>query len=163
MPTPPPPLDKVAAARLTALGGRLRAHRKALRVSATTTAEAAGISRVTLHRIERGEQSVTMGAYAAVIAALGLDLALVDPGSSADRSAPKKPLPKRIKLADYAQLRRLAWQRGDTSKATTVTPKDALALYERNWRHVDRAAMTDAERELLQRLVDEIGGGRLLV
>jgi transcriptional regulator with XRE-family HTH domain len=36
---------------------------KALKVSATTAAEAAGMSRMTLHRIERGEPSVTMGAY----------------------------------------------------------------------------------------------------
>jgi transcriptional regulator with XRE-family HTH domain len=160
MPKPAPPLEKVAAERLVALGARLRAHRKALRVNATTTAEAAGISRVTLHRIEHGEQSVTMGAYAAAIAALGLDLALVDP--RANDTPPKKPLPKRIKLADYAELRRLAWQRADAERAT-VTPKEALALYERNWRHVDRAAMSHVERELVQRLVDTLGGGRLLV
>jgi len=39
----------------------LAEKRKALRVSATVAAEAAGMSRVTLHRIEKGEPSVTMG------------------------------------------------------------------------------------------------------
>jgi transcriptional regulator with XRE-family HTH domain len=162
VPKRPPPLEQVAAERLFALGAQLRAHRKALRVNATTTAEAAGISRVTLHRIEHGEPSVTMGAYAAVIAALGLDMALIDP--RARTIATTKPLPRRIKLDDYPQLRRLAWQRADHDKeAATVTAKEALALYERNWRHVDRAAMTDDERALVQRLVDALGGGRLLV
>jgi transcriptional regulator with XRE-family HTH domain len=162
MPKRPPPLDKVAAERLEALGARLRAHRKAQRVNATTTAEAAGISRVTLHRIERGEPSVTMGAYAAAIAALGLDLALVDPRTQP--SVQKKSPPRRIKLADYAQLRRIAWQRGDVDETqATVTAKEALSLYERNWRHVDRAAMTESERALVALLVDASGGGRLLV
>lgn len=160
MPASPPPLEKVAAERLAVLGARLRAHRKAQRVNATTTAEAAGISRVTLHRIENGEPSVTMGAYAAVIAVLGLELALVDPRAHVARAG--KPLPRRIKLADFAQLRRIAWQRADVGKAT-VTPKEALALYERNWRHVDRAAMDERERAFVQQLVDELGGGRLLV
>jgi transcriptional regulator with XRE-family HTH domain len=161
VPKRPPPLEQVAAERLVALGAQLRAHRKALRVNATTTAEAAGISRVTLHRIEHGEPSVTMGAYAAVIAALGLDMALVDP--RARTTATTKQLPRRIKLAEYAQLRRLAWQRPDVDNMETITPKEALALYERHWRHVDRAAMTDDERALVQRLVDALGGGRLLV
>ncbi|MFG6415730.1 helix-turn-helix domain-containing protein [Roseateles sp. DC23W] len=46
---------------MTELGARIRAQRQRQRVSATHAAEAAGLSRVTLHRIERGEPSVTMG------------------------------------------------------------------------------------------------------
>ncbi|MCK6434113.1 MAG: hypothetical protein HUU30_09420 [Burkholderiaceae bacterium] len=44
-----------------------------------------------------------------------------------------------------------------------LSPADALNLYERNWRHVDRASMAPAESALLQALVDQPGGGRLLV
>ena len=62
MPAKPPKAPTVAAEKLALLGQQIRAHRKSLRVSATATAEAAGMSRVTLHRIERGEPSVTMGA-----------------------------------------------------------------------------------------------------
>ena len=62
MPATAPATGEIAAARLLALGEQLRAQRKRLGVSATTAAEAAGMSRVTLHRIERGEPSVTMGA-----------------------------------------------------------------------------------------------------
>lgn len=49
---------------LREIGRHIRAHRRALRISAIATAEAAGISRVTLHRIEKGEPSVNAGAYA---------------------------------------------------------------------------------------------------
>lgn len=37
------------------------------------------MSRPTLYRIEHGEPSVTMGAYLAAIAAVGLELHLTDP------------------------------------------------------------------------------------
>ena len=48
----------------------------------TTTAEAAGLSRVTLHRIERGEPAVTIGAYLNVITALGRHLDITElPGT----------------------------------------------------------------------------------
>ena len=63
MPARTPIIASAAAEKLIALGKRIRAHRKARRISATTAAEAAGMSRVTLHRIEKGEPSVTMGAY----------------------------------------------------------------------------------------------------
>jgi transcriptional regulator with XRE-family HTH domain len=59
--------------QLAALGTRIRARRKALKVSATALAEAAGMSRVSVHRIEQGEPSVTMGAYLNVLAALGMN------------------------------------------------------------------------------------------
>ena len=61
---------------LIKLGGEIRAQRKALRVNATAAAEASGISRVTLHRVERGEPSVHMGAYVNLMLALGLNLAV---------------------------------------------------------------------------------------
>ena len=62
MPAAAPPLPDHLGPRLQALGERIRAQRKQHRLSAATAAEAAGMSRVTLHRIERGEPSVTMGA-----------------------------------------------------------------------------------------------------
>lgn len=158
MPARAPRPGKTAAARLVAIGARLRAHRVALRVAATTAAEAAGMSRVTLHRIERGEPSVTMGAYMSAVAAIGLELELVDAAEQHKRARPA--LPKRVRVADHAQLKRIAWQLGD---GATLTPKEALALYERNWKHVDAAAMDEQERELVRRLVDAFGGGRLLV
>lgn len=81
---------------------------------------------------------------------------MVDPQAR----SPSPALPGRIALAAYPQLQRLAWQ---TSAATELSPADALSLYERNWRHLDPAALLPAERALVQQLVLEVGGGRLLV
>ncbi len=74
MPAKTPPTAHAAAESLIALGQQIRTYRKALRINATAAAEAAGMSRVTWHRIERGEPSVTMGAYVNALNALGLDL-----------------------------------------------------------------------------------------
>jgi transcriptional regulator with XRE-family HTH domain len=139
---------------LATLGAGIRERRRQLRVSATATAEAAGLSRVTLHRIERGEPSVAMGLYQRAITALGLTLHLTD--AQPRTAAP----PEHLRLADLPALRHLAWQ---LDPATELTPKQALDLYERNWRHLDTAAMTPHERTLLDRLVHSVGGGRLLV
>ena len=95
--------------------------------------------------------------------AVGLELELVDPrapGRRQGRARGKPPYPARIRLADYPQLKRLAWQ---LHGVATLTPEDALGLYERNWRQVDTAALDDAERALVNALVQHVGGGRLLV
>ena len=69
-------------------------------------------------------------------------------------------LPARIALADYPQLTKLAWQ---LKGIEGLAPQEALNLYERNWRHVDRAALTPRETELIDALTQRFGGGRLLV
>ena len=160
MPAPAPATGEIVVAKLLALGEQLRAQRKRLGVSATTAAEAAGMSRVTLHRIERGEPSVTMGAYLNAAAALGLELGVVAPQPPQRRRRQAATLPTRICLADYPQLERLAWQ---FQGASHVTPAEALSLYERNWRHIEQGALALNERELIQQLVASLGGSRLLV
>ena len=157
MPARAPLLADVATTKLVALGQRIRDRRKALKVSAVDAAEAAGMSRVTLQRVERGEPSVTMGAWLGAATAVGLELDLVDPRA---RKRGKLPYPPRIKLADYPQLKRLAWQ---LHGVATLSPEEALGLYERNWRHVDTAALDPAEAALVNALVQHLGGGRLLV
>jgi len=161
MPAKAPAIDTVLGSELKAMGARIRAHRKQQKLSATVTAEAAGMSRVTLHRIERGEPSVTMGAYLSSIAAIGLQIDLSDP--RAERQIPQAQatsLPPRLRLQDYPQLKRLAWQMPGVAE---LTPAEALSLYERNWRHVDPASLEPSERALIQSLAKQIGGGRLLV
>lgn len=154
-----------AQGELRALGKRLRTRRKALGISATAAAEAAGISRVTWHRIEPGEASVAIGLVVDALHALGLRLAPAEAGApaAAPRGAPSprpSPLPERLRLGDHPQLRQLAWQ---LDPDTMLTPREALDLFERNWRHVDPSAMPASERELLEALVRDVGGGRLLV
>jgi transcriptional regulator with XRE-family HTH domain len=145
------------------LGAQIRAQRKALRLSATVTAEAAGLSRVTLHRIEKGEPSVTAGAWANALAVLGLSLAALDAEDASATNIGGIPdtdlsqwIPVRVRLADYPQLRALAWQVHGTD---TLTPVEALGIYERNARHLDTAAMSVAEQALLQALRTGLGGG----
>lgn len=156
MPAAAPAVDPAQRELLARLGEQVRAARERQKVSAVAAAEAAGVSRVTLHRIERGEPSVAMGAWVAVASTLGLTLGFPE----ATAASPQASLPERIRLDDYPQLRQLAWQ---LPGVQDLSPKEALDLYERNWRHVDRAGLSPAERALIEALSQALGGGRLLV
>jgi len=81
-------------------------------------------------------------------------------GVSATTPAQAAGVPTRIRLADYPQLERLAWQ---FQGASDVTPAEALSLYERNWRHIEQDELPPHERALIQGLVSSLGGSRLLV
>lgn len=156
MPAAAPPASAAERRSLAHLGERIRAARKQQGVSAVAAAQAAGISRVTLHRIERGEATVAMSAWVAAAAALGLEFALLEPNAVAGGSK----LPEKIRLRDYPQLKKLAWQ---VHAVDEIAPREALDLYERNWRHVDRARLTPEEAALVDALTRAFGGGRLLV
>jgi len=153
MPSPSPYMSPEQQADLERLGARLRERRKALRVTAVACAEAAGVSRVTLHRIEAGNPSVTIGAYVNVAAALGLHLVIPILDSPAAE-------PATITVGDYPGLRTLAWQ---TDAGTTITETEALNLYERGWRHLNQETLTDHEKAFIQHLADTYSQGRLLV
>jgi transcriptional regulator with XRE-family HTH domain len=149
------------AQQLKTLGEQIRVQRKSLGVSATVTAQAAGLSRVTLHRIEKGEPAVTMGAYLHVMAALGLALTAQPLGGA--EAAPNQTqidrkgwIPARIPLADYPQLRQLAWQ---VHGVDLLTPAEALGIYERNARYMDLEALEPAERELIDALKIALADG----
>lgn len=58
---------------LTALGENIHLARLRRKFSATLVAGRVGITRNTLRSIERGEPSVTFGAYASVLLTLGLE------------------------------------------------------------------------------------------
>lgn len=155
MPAKSPPVPTAVATQLETLGRRIRAQREQQKVTATDVAEAAGMSRVTLHRVEKGEPSVTMGAYLSALSAVGLSLQVREP-----EAAFTSALPALVRLDDYPALKQLAWQ---LPGVTELSPAQALDLYERNWRHLDREGLALQERRLIQALVDELGGGRLLV
>lgn len=159
MPATSPLPHAAVSTRLGALGRGIRARRKALGVSARAAAESAGISRVTWYRIEGGEPSVTMGAYLNALGALGLEIQVADRAEPA-KVAIAEAVPERILLADYPQLEHLAWHAPGLAE---LTPAEALGVYERHWRHLDRDALDPRERALLEALVRQEGGGRLLV
>lgn len=127
-----------------------------MKLSAATVAAAAGMSRQTLNRIERGEPSVTVGACIGAMQALGLELRVEGP----EEVQSTEVVADAVRLTEYPQLQQLAWQLGDDQ---ILSGAEALALYERNWRHVDAEAMDPHERDLLKRLVQRHGNGVLLV
>jgi transcriptional regulator with XRE-family HTH domain len=153
MPAASPFTSTEQQADLERLGSRLREHRKALGVTAVACAEAAGVSRMTLHRVEAGNPSVTIGAYCNVAAALGVHLSVpaVERPPAARRS---------VVVGEYPGLRALAWQ---TDAGTTISETEALNLYERGWRHLDQATLSVEERAFVQHLADTYSGGALLV
>ncbi|MCO5113704.1 MAG: helix-turn-helix domain-containing protein [Bdellovibrionaceae bacterium] len=161
MPAKAPPSGPKLKKTLLHLGQQIRARRKGLKISAVATAEAAGISRVTLDRIERGETSVTIGAYMNVISVLGLELQLFDPKLKTQSTSKLNLTQKsKISLSKYPQLKKLAWQIKQTQ---TLSPEEALNLYERNWRHIDLNAMESKELKLIQELMALFGTEKLLV
>jgi transcriptional regulator with XRE-family HTH domain len=131
------------------LGARLKMRRKNLGLSAVEVSEAAGISRVTLHRIENGETGVTMGAYMATAKALGESIGLLG-------SRSEKDLLQDIAIKHFPQLKRLSWQLAD---ATILTPIEAWSIYTRNWRHLHEDELGEAERELIDSLRGEFEFG----
>lgn len=138
--------------KLQTLGRSIRAHRKSLAISAATTAECAHISRVTLHRIEKGEPSVTMGAYFTVLDALGLQIqakSKVGSDSESPEASATSIIPPAIKLADYPQLKQLAWH---IHGLDALTPIEAFGIYVRNWRHLDQSSLTEHEKVLINAL-----------
>lgn len=148
---------------LQELGSKLREYRKRMKISALAAAEASEISRITLYRIELGEASVTMGAYINVIHALGLKLELTSYTPYAAKPLQDKPnqqIPKNIRIADYKQLKKLAWQIKDTKE---LSAEEALNLYERNWRHIDLKKIDKKEEKLIRTLLNAFGRERLLV
>ncbi len=157
MPAHTPIIATKVANKLIAMGKQIRAHRKAMRINATTAAEAAGMSRVTLHRIENGEPSVTMGAYLNAMQVLNIDFGILQPTAPAGQAPGTSRegwIPARIHLADYPQLKQLAWQVHGTDE---LTPAEALSIYDRNWRHVDANALEPRERQLIDALRIALG------
>lgn len=141
------------------LGTKIASQRKALGVRAQSAARSAGISRVTLHRIEKGETSVSLGAYLQVCHALGLHLGILaaDEGQPTNQLTPEGT---RIRIGDYSQLTALAWQ---LDINTLITDEQARGIYERNKRFLDMQQIDSHERALMQRLIAEKGMENLLV
>ncbi len=66
---PPPTLDDV----LKTLGENIKLARLRRKITTVMLAERAGMSRVTLRKVEKGDSAVTLGAYASVLFCLGLE------------------------------------------------------------------------------------------
>jgi transcriptional regulator with XRE-family HTH domain len=154
MPAANPPITAQAALALEVLGAQLRERRRGLKISATAAAEAAGMSRVTLHRIEKGEPSVTAGAYVAAALALGVRLDVAPDAALPAAPDRKGWIPARVRLDAYPKLKELAWQVHGTNE---LSPREALGIYERNGRHLEGATLAPDEQDLIEALRAGLG------
>jgi hypothetical protein len=75
------------------------------------------------------------------------------------RRRPGRPTLK-VRLAQYPQLLAISWHLGSEAE---VHERDALALYEANWRFVDAAALSQGEKVFIERLTQKYGKGLLNV
>lgn len=73
MPSKPPVVFPQEQRILSGLGERLRLARKRRKLSISVVAQRAGISRMTLYKVEAGDAGVTLGSYVRVLAVLGLE------------------------------------------------------------------------------------------
>ena len=142
-------------------GKTLRDRRKALGISMAAAAEAAGMTRPTWQRMEKGEPGVAQGFVLAAARVLGMRIRL-EVGSEDQQANQSKLapgwLPLEIRLTDYPGLQRLAWQL--RKGVETLTARQAWELYERNGRHLDPDALSPEERELMRGLRMVLGGAK---
>lgn len=139
------------------VGAELRARRTLLGINMAAAAEAAGMSRVTWHRLEKGEPMVGLSFLIAAANALGmkLDILINSTGSETDDSHLRAQLPLEIALDKYPGLRALAWQVGD--HVSSLSPREALGIYLRNIRHLEIERVSPAERDLMKALQQVFG------
>lgn len=97
MPSKQPVLFPSEQKLLTDLGERLRLARLRRHLSAAVVAERAGLSRMTLHRAERGDTAVSMGTCLRILAVLKLeeDIAAVARDDRLGRRLQDMQLPQR--------------------------------------------------------------------
>lgn len=159
---------------LLQLGERLRRVRRSQGLSAAVLAERVGISRTTLHAVESGEPTPTMGTYLRVLAALGVaaDLALVATGAAtsgeSSTTVSVKPtghaaqdlaslglhqeavklLRRQPELVDRAKAILARWQANGDPHAAPLLAEWARILEARDWRRV--TANTERARQLRQ-------------
>ena len=103
-----PPLLPRLARVLRALGDRVRQARLRRAYPAETVAQRAGITRMTLMRVERGDPAVALGLYARVLQALGLEADL-------DQIATDDELGRKLQDAELGERARAPRRRQRTT------------------------------------------------
>lgn len=170
MPAKAPLANKASERMMSELANCIRQRRLSLGVSAVVAAYTAGMSRVTWHRIENAQPSVTMGAYLSALEVLGLDIELKPREVDDSRQESTSPvsedgniaidIPLSIPIQNYPQLRQIAWHIKDDFE---LTPAEAFGLYERNRRHLDMDQMQVHELELLKALENSALEGKYAI
>ncbi len=95
---------------LRKLGHDIRDARRRRRIPVATLAQRASISRMTLHKVEKGQPGVSAGTYATVLFALGMADRLADVADprhdSVGLALDEERLPQRIRLSRRQKLRK---------------------------------------------------------
>ena len=98
-----PPLPLIVKRALAKLGQDIRSARVRRRITTTTMAQRAFITRMTLRKVERGDPGVSLGIYATVLFVLGLTPRLADLADARSDEVglqlEEEYLPKRIRHA----------------------------------------------------------------
>lgn len=96
------PVSLPVGRALLGLGSDLRGARLRRRIPAAVLAERARITRQTLHKIERGDPTVSMGGYASVLFALGMQDRIATVAAARDDTVglalDEERLPERVYL-----------------------------------------------------------------
>ncbi len=100
---PPRRVPIPVARAVRKLGQDIRDARRRRRIPVAIQAERASISRMTLHKIEKGDPGVSLGNYAGVLFALGMADRLADVADprhdAVGRELEEEHLPERIRLS----------------------------------------------------------------
>jgi DNA-binding XRE family transcriptional regulator len=158
---------------LKQLGGKLREARIRLGWTQREFAHRIGVHETTLVRLEAGGMGVAAVVLARALDQLGGLQSLRElrlhpsPGAGPTATGDAAPrrraggarIPRRLNIENYPQLKQLAWNR----TVKDIDAEDALALYERNWRFIDLAALKDKEAKLIDGLKKKYGHGVLNV
>jgi len=139
---------------LVNFGQRVLLQRKKLKVTAEGLAISAGISRVTLHRIEKGDPGVSVGAYVSVLQAL--DMQMTVELKSQHKKLQAIDLSK-IAIKNYPELKKLSWQLKDDAVLSALEAKN---IYERNERFISFSSLCDDEKELIDQLGIQFSEGK---
>jgi transcriptional regulator with XRE-family HTH domain len=132
MPARPRSLLAAETLALVELGERLRKARLRRALTASAVAAAAGITRVTLHRVECGDPAVTLGTVSKVMGVLGLagDIAWLARDDRLGRELQDARLPKRRAARPASPESGVAQSRAEQSRTprrSAPQPRGAAA------------------------------------
>lgn len=143
-------MDDIDNPELIKLGVDLRVQRKRLGVTAEIAAKAAGISRVTLHRIENGSPGASIGAVYQVASALGLELRLCDRSvQPANNLETEEVVPLTIVIDRNPFLKSLCWH---IPNQKVLSAREAHDIYEKGSKFLQDTEVTDEELRLITNL-----------
>lgn len=119
-----------------------------------------GVDPAQVSRFESGSTNPTMATIRRYAQAVGAVFRVeTGPWTGPDENPPPHA-ERTVQVSRYPQLRAICWQLGLDAE---LTEQEALNRYEREWRHVDTAALTDDEHAFIDHLRQTLGGGQLLV